>query len=168
MLKPLSILNIFSSWNGPTHKICILMQYRINMCCLHALFVNPKKSLGASCLCCQIWLEDQPLSSYLHIKPNLTLTLVNGGCYSYTPCLVELHNLLTISRYHEWQEKLASKRQVGRGGAWHPVRYLVFHPGLHNIAHICMARWRRWESGVWLLRFIITVCSAGMPTQWRQ
>lgn len=119
------------------------------------------KSPQISCLCCQIWLEDNPLSSYLHIKPNLTLTLVNGGCYGYTPFLVELHNLLSISRYHEWQEKLASKRQAGRGGASYPVRHLVFHPGLRNIAHICMARWCRWERGVWLLRFIITVCSVG-------
>jgi len=56
-------------------------------------------------------LEDNPLSTYLHIKPNLPLTLVNGCCYGYTPCLEELHNLLTVSGYLEWQENPASKEE---------------------------------------------------------
>lgn len=88
------------------------------------------------------------LSTYLHIKPNLPLTLVNGGCYGYTPCLEELHKLLTISRYLEWQENPASKEEAGRGGASHSVRYLVFHPGLCDISHICMARWCLWRVGI--------------------
>lgn len=105
-------------------------------------------SLGASRSSCQIWLEYNPLSTYLHIKPNLPLTLVNGGCYGYTPFLEELHNLLTVSGYLEWQENPASKGEAGRGGASHSVQCLVFHPGLCDISHICMARWCLWRVGI--------------------